>query len=152
MPGKDWPQIDLLVTIEDIEGYPSLTARKLGAVLDNQLCCNANITSVARSCKIAPYNILGIRPFLTHEAAQILVQALVITFLDYSNSLQVRLLASAIKTLTTHPEGNSVIQDTGTDLQGCQRNCPYLPPNIRQSPHPSSSAQQLRLDNWYHHH
>jgi len=56
-------------------------------VLDDELCCNTNITSVARSCRIALYNIRKIRPFFTREAAQILVQALIITHLDYCNSL-----------------------------------------------------------------
>ena len=32
------------------------------------------------------------------------------------------------------------IQDNGTGLQGCQRNCPYLPPSVSQTPRPSSSA------------
>jgi len=77
---------------EDIEVSPSQTARNVGVVLD-QLCCNANITSVAL------YNIGRIRPFLTREAAQILVQALVITHIDYCNFLLVGLLASAIKPL-----------------------------------------------------
>jgi len=48
-------------------------------VLDDQLFCNANITSVARSCRIALYNIRRIRPFLTCEAAQILVHAITLT-------------------------------------------------------------------------
>lgn len=99
MPGKDCPKMDLLVTIEDIEVSPSPTARNLGVVLDDQLCCNANITSVSRSCRIALYNIRRIRPFVTREAAQILVQALVITRLDYCNSLLAGLPASAIKPL-----------------------------------------------------
>jgi len=41
MLGKGCPQMDLLVTIEDIEVSPPLTARNLGVVLDDQLCCNA---------------------------------------------------------------------------------------------------------------
>ena len=44
MPGED---MDLLVTVENIAVSPSPTARNLGVVLDNQLCCNVNITSVA---------------------------------------------------------------------------------------------------------
>jgi len=44
IPGKDCPQMDLLVIIEDINVSPAPTARKLG--LDDQLSCNANITSV----------------------------------------------------------------------------------------------------------
>ena len=45
MPGKNCPQLDLLVTIEDIKVSPSPTARNHDVVLDDQLCCNANITS-----------------------------------------------------------------------------------------------------------
>jgi len=100
MPGKDCPQIGILVTIENIVVSPSPTARNLGVVLDDQLCCNANITSITsvdRPCRIALYNIRRIRPFLTREAAQILVEVLVITPLDYCNSLLAGLPASAIK-------------------------------------------------------
>jgi len=38
MLGKDCPQMDLLVTIEDIKVSPSPSARNLGVVLDEQLC------------------------------------------------------------------------------------------------------------------
>jgi len=52
VPGKDCPQMDLLVTIEDINVSPALIARNFGEVLDDQLSCNANNTPVARSCRI----------------------------------------------------------------------------------------------------
>jgi len=52
MPGKDCPQMDLLVTIEDIDVSPSPIGRNFGVVLDTQLGCDANITSVARSCSL----------------------------------------------------------------------------------------------------
>jgi len=144
--------MDLLVTIEDIEVSPSPTARNHGVVLDDQLCCNANISTVARSCRIALYNIHRIRPLLTREAAQILVQALAITRLDYCNSLLAGLPAFEIKPLqriqnaaaclvSILPKVSRVtplfrdlhwltgnrshkIQDTGTSLQGCQRELP----------------------------
>ena len=84
--------MDLLVTIEDIAVPPAVPARNLGVVLDDQICCNANITTVAQSCRIVLSNICRIWPFLTHEAAQILretaqVQSLIITLLNYCNSL-----------------------------------------------------------------
>ena len=44
--GKDCPHVDLSVTVEDIAVSPSPTARNLGEVLDNHLCCTANITAV----------------------------------------------------------------------------------------------------------
>ncbi|KAK0145318.1 hypothetical protein N1851_015793 [Merluccius polli] len=87
MPGKDCPHMDLQVTAEGINVPPSTTARNLGMVLDNQLCCTADITAVARSCRFDLYNIHRIRPFLTREAAQLLVQALVVSHLEYCNSL-----------------------------------------------------------------
>uniref|UniRef100_A0A8C5BX13 Reverse transcriptase domain-containing protein n=1 Tax=Gadus morhua TaxID=8049 RepID=A0A8C5BX13_GADMO len=96
IPGKDCPHMDLLVTVENITVSPSPTARNLGVVLDNQLCCTANITAVARSCRFALYNICRIRPFLTREAAS---SPLVISRLDYCNSLLAGLPASAIKPL-----------------------------------------------------
>ena len=54
---------------------------------------------VARSCRFVLYNIRRIRPFLTREAAQLLVQSLVISRLDYCNSLLAGLPASASKPL-----------------------------------------------------
>ncbi len=41
----------------------------------------------ARSCWFVLHNIRKIRPFLTQHAAQLIVQALVISRLDYCNSL-----------------------------------------------------------------
>ena len=99
MPGIDCPQMDLLVTVDNIIVSPSPTARNLSVVLDNQLCCTANITAVTRSCRIALYNICRTRPFLTKEAAQLLVQALVNSHLEYCNSLLAGLPFSMIKPL-----------------------------------------------------
>ncbi|KAK0130517.1 hypothetical protein N1851_035256 [Merluccius polli] len=111
--------------------------------------------------RFALYNIRRIRPFLMREAAQLLVQALLISRLDYCNSLLAGRPASVIRPLqriqnaaarlvfnlpkvsssdllarSSHP-----IQDNGTDLQGCQRHCPNLPPtpSISQTPRPSLS-------------
>ena len=78
---------------------PSSTVRNLGVILDDQLSCTPNITAVARSCRFALYNIRRIRTFLTKDATQLLVQALVISRLDYCNSLLAGLPASATKPL-----------------------------------------------------
>ncbi|KAJ8389727.1 hypothetical protein AAFF_G00114330 [Aldrovandia affinis] len=50
-------------------------------------------------CRFSLHNIRRIRPFLTQEATQLLVQALVISRLDYCNSLLAGLPACAIKPL-----------------------------------------------------
>ncbi len=46
-----------------------------------------HIKKIARSCRFALHNIRKIKPFLTEHAAQLLVQALVISRLDYCNAL-----------------------------------------------------------------
>jgi len=66
LPGKDCPQMNLLVTIEDIEVSPSPTARNLGVVQDDQLCRNANITSVPRSLQDPAAPLLFNLPKFSH--------------------------------------------------------------------------------------
>ncbi len=53
----------------------------------------------AQSCRFALHNIRKIRPFLTEHAAQLLVQALVISRLDYCNAFLAGLPSNTIKPL-----------------------------------------------------
>ncbi len=53
----------------------------------------------ARSCRFALYNIRKIRPFLSEHATQLLVQALVLSRLDYCNAFLAGLPANFIKPL-----------------------------------------------------
>ncbi|XP_053478557.1 uncharacterized protein LOC128606451 [Ictalurus furcatus] len=78
---------------------PTRTARNLGVILDDSLTFTDHISTTARSCRFILYNIKKIRPYLTEQATQILVQALVISKLDYCNSLLSGLPASSIKPL-----------------------------------------------------
>ncbi|KAM9396004.1 uncharacterized protein ACWYII_033867 [Salvelinus alpinus] len=78
---------------------PHISARNLGVILDNTLSFSTNIKAVTRSCRFMLYNIRRVRPCLTQEAAQVLIQALVISRLDYCNSLLAGLPACAIKPL-----------------------------------------------------
>ncbi len=75
---------------------PSRTAKNLGVVIDDQLSFTA---TTARSCRFALYNIRKIRPFLSEQVAQLLVQALVLSRLDYCNALLAGLSACTIKPL-----------------------------------------------------
>ncbi|XP_075995206.1 uncharacterized protein LOC143009231 [Genypterus blacodes] len=99
LPGKGCPHRDLAITIDDSVVTSTRTARNLGVTLDDQLSFAANIASVTRSCRFLLYNIRRIRPFLTDKAAQVLIQALVISRLDYCNSLLAGAPASAIRPL-----------------------------------------------------
>ncbi len=76
-----------------------VSVRNLGVIFDEQLTFKDHIAKTARSCRFSLHNIRKIRPFLTEHAAQLLVQALVISRLDYCNVLLAGLPSSTIKPL-----------------------------------------------------
>ncbi|KAF4084307.1 hypothetical protein AMELA_G00127180, partial [Ameiurus melas] len=94
-----YPSINQNFTVQlsSLTLMPTKTARNLGVILDEGLTFTDHISATARSCRFILYNIKKIRPFLTKQATQILVQALVISKLDYCNSLLSGLPASSIK-------------------------------------------------------
>ncbi len=68
--------------------------RNLDIVIDDQLTFADHIAKTARSCRFALFNIKKIRHFLSEHASQLLVQALVLSRLDYCNTLLAGLPAS----------------------------------------------------------
>ncbi|KAM9528506.1 uncharacterized protein ACWYII_041189 [Salvelinus alpinus] len=98
LPGKDCQFHDLAITVDNSIVSSSQSAKNLGVILDNTLSFSTHIKAVTRSCRFI-YNIRRVRPCLTQEAAQVLIQALVISRLDYCNSLLAGLPACAIKPL-----------------------------------------------------
>ncbi len=68
-------------------------------MIDDKLNFSDCITKTARSCRFVLYNIKKIRPFLWEHATQLLVQALVLSTLDYCDALLAGLPASSIKPL-----------------------------------------------------
>ncbi len=78
---------------------PSASVRNLGVIFDDQLTFKEHIAKTARSFRFALHYIRKIRSFLTEHAAQLLVQALVISTLDYCNSLLAGLPSNTIKPL-----------------------------------------------------
>ena len=99
IPGKRCHHRDLSITIENTVVTTTPTVRILGVILDNQLSFSDQIAATARSCRFQLYNIRRIRPFLTKEATQLLIQATVISRLDYCNSLLAGTPECAIKPL-----------------------------------------------------
>ena len=63
------------------------SARNIGVVLDSGLTMADHVQSVARSCYFQLHRIGRIRPYLSEDAAATLVRSLVLSKLDYSNSL-----------------------------------------------------------------
>ena len=99
IPGKRCPHRDLSITIENTVVTTTPTVRILGVTLDDQLSFSDHIAATARSCRFQLYNIRKIRPFLTEKATQLLIQATVISRLDYCNSLLAGVHACVIKPL-----------------------------------------------------
>uniref|UniRef100_A0A3B1JJG4 Reverse transcriptase domain-containing protein n=1 Tax=Astyanax mexicanus TaxID=7994 RepID=A0A3B1JJG4_ASTMX len=99
IPAKPAFQHNLSISIDSLSLSPTKVARNLGVMVDDQLSFTHHVASVARSCRFALYNIRKIRQFLTQQATQLLVQAVVISRLDYCNALLTGLPACVVKPL-----------------------------------------------------
>ncbi|KAK3522884.1 hypothetical protein QTP86_006343 [Hemibagrus guttatus] len=99
IPGDPSPAQDLAISLSNSMISPIASARNLGVTMDNQLSFSSHVTNVTRSCRFLLYNIRRIRPFLSTQATQVLVQSLVISRLDYCNSLLAGLPLNAIRPL-----------------------------------------------------
>ncbi len=75
-------QHDFTIQLGSSTITPSTSVRNLGVISDYQLTFKEHVAKTARSCRFALHNIRKIRPFLTEHAAQLLVQALVVSRLD----------------------------------------------------------------------
>ncbi len=98
-PATPTLQHDFTIQLGSSTITPSASVRNLGVIFDDQLTFKEHIVKTARSCRFALHNIRKIRPFLTEHAAQLLVQALVISRLDYCNALLAGLPSNTIKPL-----------------------------------------------------
>ncbi|KAK3543843.1 hypothetical protein QTP70_030072 [Hemibagrus guttatus] len=100
IPGDPSPAQDLAISLSNSMISPTASARKpFGGTMDNQLSFSSHVTNVTRSCRFLLYNIRRIRPFLSTQATQVLVQSLVISRLDYCNSLLAGRPLNAIRPL-----------------------------------------------------
>ncbi len=86
-------------SIRHINNYHINFSQNLGVIFDDQLTFKEHIAKTARSCRFALHNIKKSGPFLTEHAAQLLVQALVVSRLDYCNALLAGLPSNTIKPL-----------------------------------------------------
>ena len=87
LPGKACMHKYLSIMVDNSTALPSQSAKNLGMNPDNTLSFFANIKAVICSCRLMLYNIRRVRHYLTQEAAQVLIQALILSHLDYCNSL-----------------------------------------------------------------
>ncbi|KAI4904406.1 hypothetical protein NFI96_027986 [Prochilodus magdalenae] len=99
IPSTTGPHCDLAISFGNSLITPTEDARSLGVILDGQLSFSAHIANLTRSYRFLLYDIRRIQPFLSQDATQLLVQSLVISRLDYCNSLLAGLPLRAIRPL-----------------------------------------------------
>ncbi len=92
-------QHDFMIQLGSSTITPSASVKNLSVIFDDQLTFKEHVAKTAQSCRFALHNIRKIRPFLTEHAKQLLVQALVISRLDYCNALLAGLPSNTIKPL-----------------------------------------------------
>ncbi len=98
-PATPTLQHDVTIQLGSSTITSSSSVRNLGVIFDDQLTFKEHIAKTARSYRFVLHNIRKIRPFLTEHATQLLVQALVISRLDYCNALLAGLPSNTIKPL-----------------------------------------------------
>ena len=99
IPHRTSPLPELSVTVDGTTVTASRSARNLGVVLDDQLDFKEQVEAMSWSCRFLLYNIRRIQPYLSTYSTQLLVQAMVISRLDYCNSLLASLPACFIQPL-----------------------------------------------------
>ena len=77
----------LELCFDDTQVHCSTSARNLGVVLDNKLTLLTHVNNICKAASFALHKIGNIRPFLTKQTTQRLVQALVMSRIDFCNSL-----------------------------------------------------------------
>ena len=78
---------DLNISVGIIRIAPSISARNLGVIFDNQMSLDKQINSIYKSAFFHLRNIGSIRNMLTDDACSQLIYSLVTVRIDYCNSL-----------------------------------------------------------------
>ena len=80
-------QNHLVLKVGDTSSRPSDSVRNLGVNLDSTLSMDAHITGLCRTLNFQLHNITRIRRFLDKDTCHHVVRALILSRLDYANSL-----------------------------------------------------------------
>ena len=75
------------ISVGDISVVPSGTVKTLGVHIDSSLSMSSQVTALCKSLNFHLYNICRVRKMLTKEARSHAVRSLVLSRLDYSNSM-----------------------------------------------------------------
>ena len=103
---------------------PVDNVRNLGVHMDQHLTMTHHVTAVCAVCNYRLYRLSSIRHYLTTDATKSVVNALVTSRLDYSNSLLVNFPASQILRLQR-------VQNNAARLITRTRRHDHIPPVLR---------------------
>ena len=92
-------QQEISIQLKSTQLMPVKSARNLSVTTDDQLTFKVHVASIAQSRQFVLYKIRKIRPYLSEQAAQLLLQALIISSTDYCKSLLAGLITCTIKAL-----------------------------------------------------
>ena len=104
IPALTSPFSDFSISLGETTVTSSPSSRNLGVVMDNRPSLSKNITAVTRTCRFFLYNIRRIRPFLTTYSTQLLVQAMVLSWLGLLQLPASWPLGICHQTPTTYPD------------------------------------------------
>ena len=97
-------------------------ARNLGIYIDSELCFKKQINEVVKNCYLQLRNLYSIRKYLDRDSLRTLVHSLVITRIDYCNSLYLGLPNYSLKKLQSI-------------LNRAARLICFLPPRVPTTPY-----------------
>ena len=92
---------DVSLKIGDITISPSSTIKNLGVIFDQKMSMENHVKSLIKTANFHLRNIYRIRRFITFESCHHLVRSLVLSRLDYANSLLFGISAKDRKKLET---------------------------------------------------
>ena len=78
---------------------PVASAKNIGVILDREMNLQEHINNSARNCYFHLRQISAIRPYLTQDATETLVNAVITSRVDYCDSLYMGLPDYSIKKL-----------------------------------------------------
>lgn len=87
------------ITIGDEIIRARKSVRNLGVTFDSEMKMNEHVDKITRICYGKLREISSIRKYVTREVAQTLIQSMVISHLDYGNSLLYGISVKLIKQL-----------------------------------------------------
>lgn len=119
-PGESSPLQDHSISVDKARSTTAQTTRNLGVTIETQLSYMTHIAAIPRSFWFALYTICRIRRFLIWDDVQLLVEALVISRLDYCSSLPARIQQHSLKPL-------QFIQNTAACLDFNFPKCSQVP-------------------------